>query len=45
MFVMTPQFRWWLLGFAAGVEVVAPKSLRSAFIGIAVGMGNIYLKA
>jgi predicted DNA-binding transcriptional regulator YafY len=40
--VITPQFHWWLLGFGAGVEVVAPKSLRSTFAGIAEGMGNIY---
>jgi predicted DNA-binding transcriptional regulator YafY len=40
--VITPQFRWWLLGFGAGVEVVAPKSLRSRFGDIAEGMASTY---
>ena len=38
----TPQLRWWLLGFGARVEVVAPGPLRSELAGIARGMATVY---
>lgn len=39
---MTSQFRWWLLGFGDGVEVVAPAALREKIIGIVDGLVNTY---
>lgn len=31
----TPQLRWWLMGFGAGVEVVSPLNLRSELAAVA----------
>ncbi|NJC88144.1 MAG: WYL domain-containing protein [Desulfuromonas sp.] len=38
----TRQLRWWLLGFGAKVEVLAPKSLREEFARSAQEMAGIY---
>jgi predicted DNA-binding transcriptional regulator YafY len=39
----TKDFRWWLLGFGAQVEVIAPKTLREEFTTIATKMYQQYL--
>ena len=38
----TAQLRWWLLGFGAGVEVLAPQSLREEFMNTACRMNRLY---
>ena len=38
----TADLRWWLLGFGAGVEVLAPAHLRAEFAGHARRMGALY---
>jgi predicted DNA-binding transcriptional regulator YafY len=38
----TKDFRWWLLGFGAQVEVIAPEFLREEFKKIAVKMNENY---
>ncbi|MFW5970101.1 MAG: helix-turn-helix transcriptional regulator [Halofilum sp. (in: g-proteobacteria)] len=38
----TQQLRWWLLGFGAAVEVVAPESLRAELAGEARRMAGQY---
>ncbi len=40
----TKEFRWWLLGFGAQVEVLAPEELREEFTCIAMKMNHIYQK-
>jgi len=36
------ELRWWLLGFGNGVEVLAPKALRSEFKAVAADMARTY---
>ena len=38
----TPQFKWWVLGFGDGVEVVSPPSLREKFVATVCGMNSNY---
>ena len=38
------ELRWWLLGFADGVEVLEPVALRDEFVEIAKGFRSVYLK-
>jgi len=38
------ELRWWLLGFADGVEVLEPVALRDEFVEIAKGFRAVYLK-
>lgn len=38
----TQALRWWLLGFGAGVEVLAPKTLRGEMAGVVADMGARY---
>lgn len=38
----TLQLHWWLRGFGTRVEVIAPKSLRNNFKGLAKGLTEIY---
>jgi predicted DNA-binding transcriptional regulator YafY len=37
------QLRWWLNGFGARLEVLAPKYLRQEFVELAQGMSDLYL--
>lgn len=39
----TSELRWWLLGFGDGVEIIAPKTLRKEFKGVAAAMAQMYL--
>jgi predicted DNA-binding transcriptional regulator YafY len=41
---VTPQFKWWLLGFGDNVEVMAPESLRHTLSDIACKMHARYQK-
>jgi len=38
------ELRWWLLGYADGVEVQEPEALRDEFVEIAKGFRAVYLK-
>lgn len=38
----TARLRWWLLGFAAGVEVLAPEHLRAEFAERALALARLY---
>jgi len=38
----TAELRWWLLGFGAQVEVIAPAPLRQEFQKMALGMAAVY---
>ncbi len=38
----TQQLRWWLLGFGAGVEVVAPPALREKFKQTVQALSSLY---
>ncbi|MHB8493736.1 MAG: WYL domain-containing protein [Casimicrobiaceae bacterium] len=40
----TPQLRWWLLGIADGVEVVAPAALRREFAQMTAAMAAHYAR-
>lgn len=39
----TPQLHWWLLGFGAGVKVIAPRPLREAIAEAARDMAKQYV--
>jgi len=39
----TLQLRWWLNGFGARVEVLAPKALRQEYVELAQKYGDMYL--
>jgi predicted DNA-binding transcriptional regulator YafY len=38
----TAELRWWLCGFGAEVEVLAPADLREEFRAIAAAMATVY---
>lgn len=38
----TPQFKWWVLGFGDGVEVISPPSFREKLIATVCGMKHNY---
>ena len=40
----TPQLKWWLMGFGAGVEVVMPKALRESMGDVANRLRDVYRK-
>jgi WYL domain len=40
----TPQLEWWLLGFGAGVTVLAPAALRDKIAHTAHSMAALYRK-
>jgi predicted DNA-binding transcriptional regulator YafY len=39
----TPQLHWWLLGFGAGVKVIAPRPLHQAIAEAARDMAKQYV--